>query len=516
MAQSIKNLPLGSKIKDKLGNEFTIIAFDHYKEGQTTLMHTSCTYSLSMQDQSGATNYRNSNAHYYLNNGYLSTIEDKLKDEIITTNIKYRDYSSSWSYELRSVNTKAFLISRAEVHQYIASDDVKPMSYFNTIEKLPHTWTRTDKAEQIGTTVSYNHYYYELNVYGGTSYTAPTYKRGIKPVFNISSDILISSNTEDGCYRFLFNIPPVISNISNFECSYGKAVDITYTATDEDDSNLTHSISFDNGITWRAITPVRNNNKYTYSYVFSEIGSYSCRIKVSDSALNDVVSNMFIVTISASSPIVNIVNVTNSVITFKASCQTHSISKVEIFVNNKVKETILNGFGFNVSYELNRNDLSVGKNAIQIKATSSEGLIGFANLEANKEVYELPPAGTKVVINDYEYLITKAVENEHLHTYTLDRNLEENVLIGDKIKIYQDRVKVLCSLSNSESFKDYKEMKLVKVKKLKGQFEGYIEEKYELEGEGRYSTIKLELERFNTSVNSEIIELQQHFDYYED
>ena len=64
--------------------------------------------------------------------------------------------------------------------------------------------------------------------------------------------------------------------------------------------------------------------------------------------------------------------------------------------------------------------------------------------------------------------------------------------------------------------KDYKEMKLVKIKKLKGQFEGYIEEKYELEGEGRYSTIKLELERFNTSVNSEIIELQQHFDYYED
>ena len=63
---------------------------------------------------------------------------------------------------------------------------------------------------------------------------------------------------------------------------------------------------------------------------------------------------MFIVTISASSPIVNIINVTNSIITFKASCQTHSISKVEIFVNNKIKETILNGFGFNVSYELNR------------------------------------------------------------------------------------------------------------------------------------------------------------------
>ena len=59
-------------------------------------------------------------------------------------------------------------------------------------------------------------------------------------------------------------------------------------------------------------------------------------------------------------------------------------------------------------------------------------------------------------------------------------------------------------------------MKLVKIKKLKGQFDGYVEEKYELEGEGRYSTVKLEAERFNNDVESEIIELQQHFDYIED
>ena len=59
-------------------------------------------------------------------------------------------------------------------------------------------------------------------------------------------------------------------------------------------------------------------------------------------------------------------------------------------------------------------------------------------------------------------------------------------------------------------------MKLVKSKKLKVMFEGYVEEKYELEGEGRYSAIKLETERFNNSVESEIIELQQYFDYMED
>ena len=46
-------------------------------------------------------------------------------------------------------------------------------------------------------------------------------------------------------------------------------------------------------------------------------------------------------------------------------------------------------------------------------------------------------------------------------------------------------------------------MKLVKAKKLSGIFEGYIEEKYELEGEGRYSTIRLELERFNNNSENE-------------
>ena len=64
--------------------------------------------------------------------------------------------------------------------------------------------------------------------------------------------------------------------------------------------------------------------------------------------------------------------------------------------------------------------------------------------------------------------------------------------------------------------KDYKEMKLVKTKKLKGDLEGYVEEKYELQGEGRYSTVKLEVQRFNNNVATEILELQQYFDYLED
>ena len=71
-------------------------------------------------------------------------------------------------------------------------------------------------------------------------------------------------------------------------------------------------------------------------------------------------------------------------------------------------------------------------------------------------------------------------------------------------------------MSNLENVKDYKEMKLVKTKKLKGDLEGYVEEKYELPGEGRYCTIKLEMQRFSNNVATEILELQQYFDYLED
>ena len=86
-------------------------------------------------------------------------------------------------------------------------------------------------------------------------------------------------------------------------------------------------------------------------------------------------------------------------------------------------------------------------------------------------------------------------------------------IVNVAIKIKAGVNKVMWNLLSN---KDFKEMKLVKSKVLKGDFEGYIEEKYELDGEGRYSTIKLELERFNSNSENEIKELQQAFDYMED
>ena len=123
---------------------------------------------------------------------------------------------------------------------------------------------------------------------------------------------------------------------------------------------------------------------------------------------------------------------------------------------------------------------------------------------------------TKVVINNIEYTITNATSGGSNHTYTLDKNLINSVKANDIVKVMQDKVSVKCSLSNISSGTNFKDMKLVKSKILKGGLEGYTEEKYELEGEGRYSTIRLELERFNSNSENEIIELQQAFDYMED
>jgi hypothetical protein len=308
----------------------------------------------------------------------------------------------------------------------------------------------------------------------------------------------------------------VVNNISNIKGNYGTPTDIVYSATDSDNDDLTHYISLDNGSTYTEIKPSKNGDTYTYSYVFNELKTYYCRIKVVDSYNNATTSNIFTVTVSSVAPTVNIIDVVDKDIIFKVNCITSVISKVEIFVNSNLIKTFESGFDSNLSYTVDRKLLNIGKNSIQIKATSQEGLSAYANLEANKEKYSLPPTGTKVEINGNDYFILEATENEDYQTYTLTENLKTRVGVGDLIKINQDTVKVLCSLSNLEAGKDYKEMTLIKAKKLKGDFEGYIEEKYELEGEGRYSCIKLELEKFNDSIDTGIIELQQYFDHQED
>ena len=512
MAQSIKNISIGSKIKDSNGNSFIVIARNHYSSNEVTLMSETVVGQMKMSQYSNPQiDYSTTDVAHYLNNEYLNSLDTNLSKAIKVTKVSYKDAISSTQSISKTVDTKVFIFSSTEVGLVNGTDGSSIDYVANNRQTIfkEECWTRTEYIINSNSwfDLVFDRYIYTniANEYGG-----------VLPVFNVDNSLLVSDDVTNGYYSFIFNEPPVIQNINNIVGNYGLTTNISYVATDNDDSELAHYISFDNGTKWQEIKPTRSGNIYTYSHVFNELNIYYCRVKVVDSAKNEVVSNAFTITVNAVAPTVNIVSVVDKVVTFKANCITSEVSKVEIIINGQNVKTFTSGFDFNLVYEIDRSKLNVGKNSIQIKATSQENLVGYANLEASKTKYNLPPVGTKVIIGGIEYSISNASEDESNQTYTLNNSLINQVKKGDIVQITQDSVKVLCAMSNLENVKDYKEMKLVKTKKLKGNLEGYIEEKYELQGEGRYSTVKLEMQRFNNNVATEILELQQYFDYMDD
>lgn len=512
MAQSIKNISIGSKIKDGNGNSFIVIARNHYSSNEVTLMSENVVGQMKMSQYSNPQiDYSTTDVAHYLNNEYLNSLDTKLSKAIKVTKVSYKDAISSTQSINKTVDTKVFIFSTTEVGLENGTGGSSIDYVVNNRQTIykDDCWTRTEYIVSSNSSFDV--------VFGEYIYTAVANEyRSVLPVFNVDNSLLVSDDVTNGYYSFIFNEPPVIQNINNIVGNYGLTTNINYVAIDNDDAELTHYISFDNGSKWQEIKPNRSGNIYTYSHVFNELNTYYCRIKVVDSAKNEVVSNAFTITVNAVAPTVNIISVVDKVVTFKANCITSEVSKVEILINDEVVKTFTNGFDFNLVYEIDRSKLNVGKNSIQIKATSQENLVGYTNLEASKAKYNLPPIGTKVIIGGIEYSISDASEDGSNQTYTLNTNLINQINRGDIVQITQDSVKVLCAMSNLENVKDYKEMKLVKTKKLKGDLEGYIEEKYELQGEGRYSNIKLEMQRFSNNVATEILELQQYFDYMED
>lgn len=526
MAKSISSLALGSKIKDSKGNIFTVIAHNHYGTGETVLWDTGYTHTTKLYSSETAyVKYTSTEADYYLTNTYPKRLPSELLNYINTTSIQIINPSTA---RKETIKRKYFILSMTElwgdegIHENEESIG-KKFSYFNNRNNIylsgsAHSkydntlWTRTPCTGDT----DYFVVYYSSDDREYQDYCEPTtYQYGVRSTFTVSN-ILVTDNVSNGYYSFVFNQPPVIENIQSIEGNYGSPTNITYVATDGDGDSLTHYFSKDNGNSWEEISPTKVNNSYTFSYLFNELNTHTCRIKVVDSNGNSTTSNMFTVSINELAPTISILSAIDKTITFKVGCITSEISKVEIFINNTLVNTVTSGFNSSLSYTINSDNLTQGKNEATIKATSVANLVGTRDFEINKSSYNLPPVGTKVIINNVEYTITKATENNGLQNYTLDRQLETNVNINDEISILQDRVRVKCGLSNISNIKDFKEMKLVKNKKLKGAFEGYIEEKYELEGEGRYSSIKLELEKFNDNIDTGIIELQQYFDYKED
>lgn len=87
---------------------------------------------------------------------------------------------------------------------------------------------------------------------------------------------------------------PVVSSIPTIKASPGVMFDIVYTAVDSDGIFM-HEISYDNGESYETISPVGNENEYTYNTKLSDEGSYMCKIKVTDSLGNFTIKSFTII-----------------------------------------------------------------------------------------------------------------------------------------------------------------------------------------------------------------------------
>ena len=523
MAISVSYLNVGSKISDSKGNRYILVAHNHYGNGQATFLSENCVASMSYYySTSRPCGYEDSYIHSYLNGDYIQTLSSKLKEHILTTQISYVDLISVATKETRTISAKCFLLSSTELGVNYYSEPSKEIGYLGSAGNRKcddEYWTRTELTS-LGPYSATNKTAFACIFSNGYSdglngaYADDT--RGVRPAFNVSHSLMVEEDVNYGSYRIVENIPPQIKNIPNMTGNYGSSTTINYTVINESGHNLTHYFSKDNGDTWQAIKPTKNGNDYYFSHVFNEVKSHYCRVKVVDTEDNSAISNTFTVSLNQSIPNITVLDHDKLTFRFKVSCATSEISKIEIYVNNALKKTITENLDFTQTYTIDSSLLTSSKNTVQIKATSKGGTTNTKGIEARKTLYDVPAVGSLVIINDEIYTVVSANKVGTNIVLNLKEQLVEKVSKGDLISILQDNVVVKCSLSDTEDNLDYKDMKLTKIKILKGQLAGYIEEKYVLEGKGRYSAIKLELERYNDSIDLKVAELQQMFDYLED
>ena len=108
MAQSIKNLALGSKIQDSKGNKFIVIAKNQYASNEVTLLSEQSIAKLQMSPTpSQNTEYPNTEVTYYLNNDYLKTLDSQLQTAIKVTSLPYSDSISGSQFTDKTVYAKA-------------------------------------------------------------------------------------------------------------------------------------------------------------------------------------------------------------------------------------------------------------------------------------------------------------------------------------------------------------------------------------------------------------------------
>ena len=147
MAQSIKNISIGSKIKDSNGNSFIVIARNHYSSNEVTLMSENVVGQMKMSQYSNPQiDYSTTDVAHYLNNEYLNSLDTNLSKAIKVTKVSYKDAISSTQSISKTVDAKVFIFSSTEVGLKNSTGESSIDYVVNNRQTIykEECWTRTE------------------------------------------------------------------------------------------------------------------------------------------------------------------------------------------------------------------------------------------------------------------------------------------------------------------------------------------------------------------------------------
>lgn len=232
----LSDLPVGAKIKDTNtkydGRTLIWIIADKNHKGypNNTVTLISERVLFGKRFDSSTTTYKNSEVRGWINdnNGLLKDFSANFKNNIIDTNVNTAS---------GNVTDKIFLASISEVG--LEGDSEKEGYKFpifidnnsrigkNFSNSNTTWWTRT---------AGFSGYVCILYSDGSLNYYEPGYDRGVRPLCNLKSEILVSDNKDsDGAYTIVWNPPPIIESTTSTNMgTKSSEFSFTYKVTEKD------------------------------------------------------------------------------------------------------------------------------------------------------------------------------------------------------------------------------------------------------------------------------------------
>lgn len=392
MVQRLSDLPIGTKVKDNdtqyggIPITWLIADKDHQDYPSNSVTLISEKVLLKKGFDSDTTTYKNSELRGWINdnNGLLKDFSSDFKNAVVATNVNTAS---------GNVTDKMFLASRAEVGlEGDSAEEGYKFPFFtdnnsrigkNFSNSNTEWWTRTATSSSM---------VYSVKSDGSSKYYIPRDSRGVRPLCNLKSRILVSENKDsDGAYTITWNQLPIIESATSTSMGVKSSeFSFTYKVTEKDAGQTLSVEEFVNNSKTKQFS-ASSGSTYTFSLsrtAYQKLlnGNHNIKILAKDSEggvtekVFNFSKNETKILFTLEKPLVADAMVTKAMINVLGSIPSGAILKVEacnngndsnptwedctekvlkerkIFLLNKKKTATK--WGFNVRVSLDRNGAS--------------------------------------------------------------------------------------------------------------------------------------------------------------